>query len=554
VSPRPAAALAGAALLAAALVAIPSAAHSVPYAFNYIGFDSLSWVPDRTAPSGGYTVVPDGPLTLEVDASNASAAPGFYRTEGINAAISGIDGISATLTVDEAWESVASVRAGLWLTAPQNEGGSDGDAWPIIEFTNVDDGGDFDGSPVFRIYGTFDTGTWTEVAPAEYGRDYTLTVFLNHDSGDWEFYLDGVKVGSLHDDGYTTQPKQLIFNSFNPAGADDYTVVWSGLAVVDYDLTQETSLLPNRIAGPDRYGTASAIAAEWDEYFDASTVFVTTGENYPDALSAAAAAAHLGAPVLLTKKNSLPSVVKSRLNALHPDRIVVLGSTAAVSSTVFNALKTVSGSPEVVRWQGADRYATMREIVKNAWGVDGDGDGAENRHVPVIIATGRNFPDALSAGPAASYWGGAVILVDGSKSSIPAATLNLIRDLEPDRIVIAGSTAAVKSGIESQLRSVFGSADIWRAQGPDRYATSAALNNLVFDAADAVFFATGANFPDALAGAALAGALRHPLIVTQKSCVTSPVKSFVSTRGATKKVLLGSSATLKDSVAALKSC
>lgn len=313
--------------------------------------------------------------------------------------------------------------------------------------------------------------------------------------------------------------------------------------------------IPGRIAGDDRYATSAEIAKVWEQHFDGDTVFVATGENFPDALAASAAAAKLGAPVLLVKKNSLPTVVKNRINALKPKRIIVLGSSAAVSAKVVNALKGLSGSPSVVRWQGADRYATAATIIRNGWGVNGNGDGAEGvRLSSVVVTTGRNFPDAASAAAAVGATGGAVVLVDGSKSTIPSSTLNLLRDLRPQQIVIAGSTAAVKSGIESALRQAFGTAAVIRLGGPDRYATSALITDHYFDSAGTVFFATGEKFPDALTGAALAGPLGSPVLTARKSCVVADTASVVTALSPTNRVLLGSSAALQESVRQLKMC
>jgi len=315
--------------------------------------------------------------------------------------------------------------------------------------------------------------------------------------------------------------------------------------------------LPMRLSGADRYATAAAIAGVWDEmHMETDVVFVATGENYPDALAAAAAAAHFGAPVLLTPKNSLPSVVKSRLNQIAPDRIIVLGSSAAISNGVVTALKSVTGSPQLIRWAGSDRYATMREIVKRTFGVNGNGDGMENVNMhSIVIATGTNFPDALSAGPAVASVDGAVILVDGSKSSIPTETLNLLRDLEPQRIVIAGSTAAVKAGIETQLRGAFGSGKVKRIAGADRYATATRITDHFFDGEPpAVFLAVGTNFPDALAGAALAGAVDAPLLIAQKSCVPGGTAQLILAFDYPDLVLLGSTAALKESVRGLGYC
>jgi len=317
-----------------------------------------------------------------------------------------------------------------------------------------------------------------------------------------------------------------------------------------------TSLgLPSRIAGADRYETAAAIAGVWDDYFSGSTVFIATGQKFPDALAASAAAAHLGSPVLLVEKKSIPSAVKTRLAALAPERIVVLGSSATISSTVFTKLATTPGSPEVVRWYGADRYATSATIIRKAWSVDGNGDGAEGVSLDtVVMATGRNFPDAATAAAAAGAVGGAVVLVDGAKSSIPNATTKLLRDLQPRRIVIAGSKAAVSSGIEKALRTAFGSSAVVRLGGSDRYRTSARITDYFFDSSDTVFFATGEKFPDALAGAALAGQFGVPLLTAQRSCVVPETVDVVTSLGATERVLLGSTASLRYTVRTLEEC
>lgn len=308
--------------------------------------------------------------------------------------------------------------------------------------------------------------------------------------------------------------------------------------------------LPGRIAGDTRYTTAVEIATVWSCSHSADIVFLATGENYPDALSAAAAAAHLGAPVLLTPKSSLPSAVRNRLITLDPNRVVVLGSSAAISESVVTSVKKIVGSSNVTRIGGTDRYDTMRKIIRYAWQ---HGSGLQQAPT-VVIATGRNFPDALSAGPGAATVGGAVILVDGSASSIPTATRQLISDLNPNRIIIAGSSAAVSSGIQKQLEQTFGAGKVQRVAGSDRFATSRLLVQHFFTAEASVFFATGRNFPDALAGAALAGAIGAPLLVSDKNCVQSATKQLVTAMGAGKRILLGSSAALSDKVAKLTSC
>ena len=76
-----------------------------------------------------------------------------------------------------------------------------------------------------------------------------------------------------------------------------------------------------RIAGSDRYETAVAVA---NALGSPSTVFLATGVNFPDALSAGPAAAHVSGVVLLTGGSSMPSVTRSYLNA-HVGSVYAVG-------------------------------------------------------------------------------------------------------------------------------------------------------------------------------------------------------------------------------------
>ena len=94
----------------------------------------------------------------------------------------------------------------------------------------------------------------------------------------------------------------------------------------------------------------------------------------------------------------------------------------------------------VTRLSGADRYATSAAISKASF----------SPGVPVAyIATGLNFPDALSGAPVAALAGGPILLVPGT--SIPSAIATELGRLKPARIVILGSTSVVSSGVATTL-------------------------------------------------------------------------------------------------------
>lgn len=91
----------------------------------------------------------------------------------------------------------------------------------------------------------------------------------------------------------------------------------------------------------------------------------------------------------------------------------------------------------------------------------------------VYVATGENFPDALAGATLASAQGAPLLLVN--RDSIPAATIAALEDLDANRIVILGGTAAVSNGVRDQLVPYASSGLVTRIAGPDRAATAAAI-------------------------------------------------------------------------------
>jgi len=301
----------------------------------------------------------------------------------------------------------------------------------------------------------------------------------------------------------------------------------------------------DRVAGPDRFATAVAIAQEWDATHEAGTVYVTTGFNYPDALSAGPAAIRGDGPVLLVTKTGIPGTVMSELVALDPDRVVVLGDENSIDDAVVDALVAEFGADHVDRIAGATRYATSLAIARDAWS---DGSGGVVGSGTVFVSDGRNFPDALSAGAAAGSLDAPVLLVDGGRDALPAETLALIAEFGASSVVVTGSPDSVSSAIEAQLGALPG-VSVLRLGGESRYATSALIATEFFPTADHAWVATGANYPDALAGAALAGAVPEPLLVAPQNQMNYEAKEYFSAAGVSTVTLLGGEPSLSSCTA-----
>lgn len=302
----------------------------------------------------------------------------------------------------------------------------------------------------------------------------------------------------------------------------------------------------SRLAGDDRYRTAAKISSQYAPFASGTgVVYIATGQGFADALSAAAAAAHRDAPLLLTAPTSLPSVIKSEIRRLKPRTIVIVGGTSVVSRSVENELKTLA--PRVERHAGADRYATSRIVTMKAF----SGAGATT----AFVATGSGFADALAAAAAAGSMGAPVVLVDGSSSGVPSTTRNLLSDLGVRNVYVAGGTAVVSNGILSTLRRYSFIDSATRLAGADRYATSMAITQEIFSDTNAGgYFAVGTGYADALAGAALAGGAGEPLYIVPPNCVPRAVLTHMKATGVERVRLLGGTAVLSSRVASLRRC
>lgn len=249
-----------------------------------------------------------------------------------------------------------------------------------------------------------------------------------------------------------------------------------------------------RIAGIDRYGTAVEISKKgWDH---SDNIVITTGLNFPDALSAAPLAGKLMAPILLVHGDRLEEEVKEELKRLSPQKAFIIGGTGVVSQEAED--EVISMGIQTERIGGKDRYETSVLVSKRL----NDADKA-------AIMTGDDFPDALSMAPIAASLGIPMVLVPGN-GSLPPSVSQYISDANIDKTYIIGGTDAVQNQIEEQLPNPE------RISGSGKYGTNSAVierfkNELKFDI---IYAATGEEFADALAGSALASLTSSPLILT----------------------------------------
>lgn len=283
----------------------------------------------------------------------------------------------------------------------------------------------------------------------------------------------------------------------------------------------------DRMSGETRYDTAVEISqAGWES---AEAVVIARGDSHADALAGVPLAQKLDAPLLLTRTNALPEVTLDEIERLGAETVYVLGGDGAVSPEVRDEL-TEAGL-EVIVVKGNTREETAVEIARELIG-DGEVDTA-------IIVNRLNFPDALTVASYAAAEGLPIFLTHAN--TLTEATANALEEFGIENTIVIGGTSAVSEAVFEQLPNPE------RVSGTDRYATSIAVAEYFDVDTTEYYVATGRNFPDALAGAALA-AKQNTGILLVKDIVTDELAEFITSKGLESITVLGGSTAVGERV------
>ncbi len=299
-----------------------------------------------------------------------------------------------------------------------------------------------------------------------------------------------------------------------------------------------------RVSGANRFATAVEISKQANADGADRPIIIVNGLNFPDALSAGAFSGLNGAPVLMVTSTSIPPETLAELDRLDPYAITIVGGPSVVSAAVQAQLETFLPGPETVaRISGPDRYATSRAVVQFM--------NSQLALSNVIVATGRDYPDALAAVPAAGSTGGAVLLINGSALSLDTATRDLIDSLNRP-VTIVGGPGAVSDEIAQEITGLGVSVD--RLQGPSRYDTALAIADEFFPQREFTYVATGTGFADALAVGWWASLQQVPLTLSRPTCVPLAVLDNIHDSLIGEYSLVGGTSVLSDDVRSLTPC
>ena len=237
-----------------------------------------------------------------------------------------------------------------------------------------------------------------------------------------------------------------------------------------------------RIFGADAIDTSIAVSQKaFPGTGSANAVVLARSDFFSDALAGGPLAANKGGPLLITPGADQSSILDPRVLAeiqrLIPSghTVYILGGTLALAPGIDTTLNTLGYVP--VRVAGENLFGTAVAIA-----------GRLGNPSTVFEATGTNFPDALSAVPAAIRNSGAILLTNGNQQA-PETAAYLAAHPPTVRYAIGGPLAA--AGADPSAIPVYGA---------DLFDTAVAVADRFFPSPGVFGVATGLNYPDALSG------------------------------------------------------
>ena len=201
--------------------------------------------------------------------------------------------------------------------------------------------------------------------------------------------------------------------------------------------------------------------------------------------------------------------------------MLILAMTAALITTTCSAVfaagsagDSASGSGRI---SGKDRYETSVKISETGW----------KTSKYIVIASGRDFSDALCAVPLAKKYNAPIILTDGN--TLSDETVSEIKRLGADTVYIAGGEGAVSGDILKILENKLGikSSNIKRLYGKNRYETSISIAGEV-GIKDKIVIVYGKNYADALSIASIAAIKGMPIILTDKDSLPESINTYLT--------------------------
>ena len=192
----------------------------------------------------------------------------------------------------------------------------------------------------------------------------------------------------------------------------------------------------------------------------------------------------------------------------------------------------------IKRLGGTTREETAITIAKEGWPT-----GAST----VILAGSQAWVDALVSAPLARK-NDAPLLLTPTNQLLPSVKDEL-QALQPKKIILVGGSGAISGQIEENLKTIYGSNNVTRIWGADRYGTATEIAKVVGVGTNkTLFLVNGEAAPDALSAASIAATLGQPILLTPKSGIPQTVSDFLQNNSIQLLHVVGGTGVVPDKI------
>lgn len=220
-------------------------------------------------------------------------------------------------------------------------------------------------------------------------------------------------------------------------------------------------------------------------------------------------------------------------------KIVSLVAAAAITLGISNSVYAKDGY-NVSRLYGDDRYKTSISISNKF---------SSGTIQNVIVASGKDFPDAL-AGSVLSKKLNAPIVLAGGNVNDSSDSIQYIKDhLDKDgTIYLLGGAASVSNDFIEYMKNQ-GYNNFVRLGGKDRFDTNKYIvNSMNLGKGTPVVIANAYGFADALSVSSIAAQKGYPIIMTSNSSLSDEAKEMIKSIQPSEVYIIGGYASVGDNV------
>ncbi|MFY9284367.1 MAG: cell wall-binding repeat-containing protein [Miniphocaeibacter sp.] len=228
-------------------------------------------------------------------------------------------------------------------------------------------------------------------------------------------YIESTKASKV----YIVGGKESVANSLKEELSDDY------------------KLEVERIAGENRYETSAKVAEVLiEDHKYKNEIILANGVNAADAISASPLAIQEKYPIILTNGSIIEVNVLNKLNDFNIKDAIIVGGKNSVSNNILNNTNILLEE----RIAGENRYETSIEVARELNNINN-----------LVLASGVNYIDALTASSVAGIKNAPIILVDGKE--INKETEKYIKNIKNNifEVYVVGGTDSINSDLAKEI-------------------------------------------------------------------------------------------------------